>query len=209
MNKIINWYRKFMKPSRFIQGDSKIYYQKRILSEYRELLIIDAIIIVFLLASAHQLAYFFEGGPPAFWSWIKALGFDGAIALFSRNVSRAAVLKERSRGTWTALIFLMLITIFCNLGYEWLRETGGIGEEYIVRDYYKNIRGFLISGSLAIIILGMSAVRSLAARSFEERRVKYQRWQVEEERKIKVRERQKEYYREKNSRKQRKGKKLL
>lgn len=190
---IISKIKKVFQPPKSVSEDSKKAYQKRIVSEWRELIFIDIIIIAFLIASAHQLAYFFAGGEPTFWSWVKAIGFDGAIALFSRNVSRAAVLKEKARGTWIALIVLMAVTVLCNIGYEWLIETGGVGVDYVVTDPIKNIRALLVSGSLAIIILGITAVRALAAKSFEQRQKKYRDWAAQEEKRKKAREYQRGY----------------
>lgn len=164
----------FFKPGKFVTESTRKSLQRQITSEYREIILVDLLIIIFLAASAHQLACYFEGNlEPSFWSWVKAVGFDGAIALFSRNVSRAVVLRESARATWWSLIFLMIITVFANLGYEHLKYTGGIGEDYIDYDLIRNIRGALISGSLAIIILGISAVRALAAKSFENRKNSY------------------------------------
>ena len=181
LGKIIRRIKRAFKPPRFLTEDSQVFYQKQIASEWRELIFIDVIIIVFLLASEHQLAYFFEGGQPGFWSWLKAIGFDGAIALFSRNVSRAVVLGESAKATWWALSILMVITVAANVGYEWLIETGGWGDRYVVRDTLKNVRALLISGSLSIIILGISAVRAMVAKSFAERRKRYAQWVKEEE----------------------------
>ena len=191
LKKLGKWSRKFkkiFKPPKFLTDDSQSFYQKAIASEWRELIYIDLIIIIFLLASAHQLAYFFEGGDPGFWSWLKAIGFDGAIALFSRNVSRAVVLGESATATWWALSILMAITVAANVGYEWLIETGQWGDDYIVEDTLKNARALLISGSLSIIILGISAVRAMVAKSFSERRKRYAQWVKEEEKRAERRD---------------------
>lgn len=168
-------YRQIVKPPRVATDNQKQEYIRKISAEWREILLIDVIILSFLVASAHQLAYFFEGGEPGVFSWIKAIGFDGAIALFSRHVSRAKVLNEKARGVWFVLIILMAITVACNMGYEWLKETGEISENAIVRDRVKNIKALIVSGSLAIIILGISSVRATIMKSFEERQRKYKR----------------------------------
>lgn len=203
ISKFFRKIRKVFKPPKFLTDDSKAFYSKRIAQEWRELIYLDMILIMFLLASAHQLAYFFEGGKPGFFAWVKAIGFDGAIALFSRNVSRAAVLKEKTFATWAALITLMLITVAANVGYEWLIEKGQIGIDYVVTDPLKNIRALIISGSLSIIILGISAVRAVVARSFDSRRKEYAKWIVDEERRVKRNEYMAGYQRK------RRGKRLV
>ena len=173
LKKIKNFLKKIWEPPA-LTNNWKTIHKKKMASEWRELLLIDIIIIAFMIASMQQLAVFFAKGEPTIWAWLKSAAFDGAILLFSRNVSRAYVLGEKARGTWFALVFLALITVFANIGYEWFVEEGGIGDKYILKDWILNIRAALVSGSLPLIVVFMSTVRALAAISFEKRRRAFQ-----------------------------------
>lgn len=168
-------YKQITKPPGIATDNSKQAYIKKVASEWREILLIDVIIIAFLIASIHQIAYFFEEGEPTKFTWLKAFGFDLAIVVFSRHVSRAKVLNEKAKGVWVVLIFLMLITIICNVGYEWLQIKGEWGDGFIVTDTLKNFKAIITSGSLAVIILGISVVRANIMKSFEERQRKYKK----------------------------------
>lgn len=133
-----------------------------------ELLLMDLIILGFLAASSYQLAEVFGDG--SFWAWVKAICFDGAVAVMARGISKAKIANQSTFKVWIALIFLMVVSSFVNMYFEWTQyafrkgNPEDINEAVLQMTFVDHVLAISVSGFLPIIILGLTEVRAIIAK---------------------------------------------
>lgn len=148
---------------------------RKILSEWRELLVIDFVIIAFTFSSMYRIAVFFAGDlRPDFSSWLEAFGVDVAIVVLARSVTRSVQLKEPAWPLWAGLLILTYLSVYANYSYMNFRETGCLTSACTVKDSALRFRALVVGGSLPLLILVMIIARVSAANSFYRRRERYQ-----------------------------------
>lgn len=123
---------------------------------------LDFVIYAMLLASTQQLAETFGGDS---WAWIKAISIEGAIAILAAGISEAKLAKQSTVMIWVVLIAVVIISIYANMNYEWMNYSGKL---YVKMNNVKNtidvlehIRAGFVSAPLPVLIIGLSAVRSI------------------------------------------------
>ena len=114
-------------PNSILNQNKNLKYS--LASDWREIIYIDIIIWLFLLASVHQISYVFGRGVPGFFDYLKALGLDTAIWILSRAIARAHVLRGSVSMRdpvqivlWSGLMIFLILTTMFNVIYELTRE---------------------------------------------------------------------------------------
>lgn len=168
---MIDWLKRFvLKPPAYLT-DSRRRAQAAIAQDWREILLIDAVILFFLGASVHQIATEFGRGDPGIFDYLKALGIDGAIWILSRAVAKRVLVGDDRKGTkavlWFGLIVFMLLTTAVNTMYEFRDPYAPEGSLI----YSFNLEAMAItskilaSSFLAVIVLFLTFARMILAKN--------------------------------------------
>lgn len=207
------WWKKVLSPPDHIVDESTSI-KSHLASSWRQIILVDVIIWVFLIASIQQLAFVFGRGELSFVAYAKAIGIDGSIWLLSRtiamNYAHQAVVKA-GRGIkavqsnnsmvrivlWSGLLAFMAATTVVNVYYELWERSATPGEIVLqdAVDYSILAVQMLSSAFLAIIILFMTFVRALLQRDMKESFRDFKRAEIEAEELEKKRKAQREYMR--------------
>lgn len=176
--------------------------EKKFLSDEKtttyEMYFLDIVILFLLTTGVKQLATSFGGDV---FSWIKAISFEALIAVLIRNITRASIYKISIAGSWFALIGAMIVSIYANINYEWMKylETDFVTMSGLSSlDTLLHIRACVFSGTLPFMIISVTIGRETIAKSLQYMREKFyqdiHKRQHEEERKERQREYQRNHY---------------
>lgn len=161
-------------------------------ADYREILAVDLIIWLFLLASIPQIAYVLGRGEYTVISVLKALGIDGAVWLLSRAVAKRTANRFSSVKMppadqagifwtrvmlWSGIVIFLILTTAMNTAFEFWEPTGieGVIAYSVPRDRAVVYTHLMSSSFLAVIILFLSFTRTLLAKNFEQSYEDFQR----------------------------------
>ena len=122
--------------------DEKIRIAKLIRRKRIELYIVDLVILMLLLSSVFQLQTSFGGTKIAL---IKALAFEGILALLIREIAVSKVNRTGVWKAWVGLIFASIASIYINLNFEWIH--------YLLVTYQKKSIGFIENPDVLNIII--------------------------------------------------------
>lgn len=192
---IKKYYKKFLKfwlepPDHALNQERNL--KSALASDWREIIYIDVIIWMFLLASIHQVAFIFGRGNPEFFHYAKSGGLDAAIWILSRSIAKSSLLSDRlakilepyqrrlniSTGfnwskyitlavLWLGLIFFLSYTTTVNTMFElWdYRAPAGAIRYVTVTNKMELLTRLISSSPLAFIILFLTFVRMLSQKN--------------------------------------------
>jgi len=192
-------YRKFNKifnrPPDLLNNNSKIFYQKKLKSDWRALKFLDLIIYLFVFATINQLIFVFGKGDAGFADYSKAIGFALAEAHFARSAGKAWIAGLSARPIWIALFIVMVLLIPLNIVYDWakLANTNKFDSSIISHDWLSLFLSIVGSGIISVMILGVSYIRMVQEKIFFETQKSFDRWIKEEEKRVERNKYQRKY----------------
>lgn len=161
-----------LNPPKYMEKE-KDRLRANISQDWREILVIDFIIVSFLLASIHQLAFVFGRGVITLVPVLKAIGIDGSIWILSRAVSKRLFAGRGNKLTqvflWIGILIFVILTTIVNTLYELWDRSVPVGYVDFVIDSDILILFTKSVGSmfLAVIILFLTFVRAILHKNME------------------------------------------